>query len=111
MIVLFLSSVFGQDFFSIFISLFSFFVIFVLCYACLGAGEFVRWASILGSQDESSIWYPPPYDVKTYVRDFAANVHTTRFSKVGNFGTALAVTYRLRVLDTAIGAWQKRWNP
>lgn len=57
-----------------------------------------------GGRDESPFWYPPPYDVSTYVHDFASYFDTTRFSKLPQDGTALVVSYGSGVTGTAVGA-------
>lgn len=56
------------------------------------------------SPDELPVWYPPPYDVTTYIRDYAEFFNALRFSKLPNVGTTLVTVYGPVVHNMLIGA-------
>lgn len=63
-----------------------------------------------GSRDESLARYPPPYELTTYVGNFAPYLDIMRFSRLSNIGAALVIPYESDVRDTAVSAWRKLWR-
>lgn len=66
------------------------------------------WHGSSGTEDESPAPYRPPYDVTTYVCDFAACFDTARLSKRSNVGMVVVVLYGPGVPDTSVSAWRKK---
>lgn len=61
-----------------------------------------------GSEDESAVRYPPPYDVTRCIHYSAAYFDTTHFSRLPNVWTVLVFLFEPGVRSTAVRARQKR---
>lgn len=60
--------------------------------------------------DISPVWYPQPYDVMTYIRDFSSGFDTQRFYILPCSGSAISIPPGSGARDTDAGASRKRWN-
>lgn len=63
-----------------------------------------------GGGDVSTVGYPPPNDVSTYIRAFSEYFDCQKFSMPPMSSSALTAPFATENCDTVVGAWRKSWK-